>query len=62
MREREGVKMQVLGLEAALMSDLKFRFSLCVLVKTSIIQHSACFMVQLSHPYMTVGKTIALTR
>ena len=30
--------------------------------KTSIIQHSACFMVQLSHPYMTVGKTIALTR
>ena len=26
------------------------------------IQHSALFMVQLSHPYMTTGKTIALTR
>ena len=30
--------------------------------KASIIQHSAFFMVQLSHPYMTTGKTIALTR
>ena len=29
---------------------------------TSILQHSAFFMVQLSHPYMTTGKTIALTR
>ena len=29
--------------------------------KTSILQHSAFFMVQLSHPYMTTGKTIALT-
>ena len=29
--------------------------------KTSI-QHSAFFIVQLSHPYMTTGKTIALTR
>ena len=28
----------------------------------SILQHSAFFMVQLSHPYMTTGKTIALTR
>ena len=27
-----------------------------------ILQHSAFFMVQLSHPYMTTGKTIALTR
>ena len=30
--------------------------------KTSILQRSAFFMVQLSHPYMTTGKTIALTR
>ena len=30
--------------------------------KTSILWHSALFMVQLSHPYMTTGKTIALTR
>ena len=28
----------------------------------SILQHSAFFTVQLSHPYMTTGKTIALTR
>ena len=30
--------------------------------KASIPQHSAFFIVQLSHPYMTTGKTIALTR
>ena len=30
--------------------------------KTSFLQHSAFFMIQLSHPYMTTGKTIALTR
>ena len=30
--------------------------------KGSVLQHSAFFIVQLSHPYMTTGKTIALTR
>ena len=30
--------------------------------KASILQHSAFFVVQLSHPYMTTGKTIAFTR
>ena len=30
--------------------------------KASVLQHSAFFMVQLSHPYLTTGKTIALTR
>ena len=30
--------------------------------KASILQHSAFFTVQLSHPYLTTGKTIALTR
>ena len=30
--------------------------------KASILQHSAFFIVQISHPYMTTGKTIALTR
>ena len=30
--------------------------------KASILQRSAFFMVQLSHPYMTTGKTIALTK
>ena len=30
--------------------------------KASILQHSVFFIVQLSHPYMSTGKTIALTR
>ena len=30
--------------------------------KASILQHSSFFMVQLSHSYMTTGKTIALTK
>ena len=30
--------------------------------KASVLQHSAFFIVQLSHAYMTTGKTIALTR
>ena len=30
--------------------------------KASILQHSAFFIAQLSHPYMTTGKTIAWTR
>ena len=30
--------------------------------KTSILQCSAFFIVQLSHPYMTTGKTVALTK
>ena len=30
--------------------------------KASILHHSAFFMVQVSHPYMTTGKTITLTR
>ena len=30
--------------------------------KASILRHSASFIVQLSHPYVTTGKTIALTR
>ena len=30
--------------------------------KASILQHSALFIVQLSHPYITTGKSIALTR
>ena len=31
-------------------------------LKTSILWHSAFFMVQLSHPYMTTGKNMALTK
>ena len=40
------------------------RMTFCFLhsSKASILQHSAFFTIQLSHPYMTTGKTIALTR
>ena len=31
-------------------------------LKASVLQHSAFFMVQLSHPYMATGKTVAFTR
>ena len=34
----------------------------CYNLKASILQHSAFFMIQLLHLYMTTGKTIALTR
>ena len=34
----------------------------CHSSKASILWHSAFFTVQLSHPYMTIGKTMALTR
>ena len=37
-------------------------FSNTTVQKLSILQRSAFFMVQLSHPYMTTGKTITLTR
>ena len=30
--------------------------------KASVLRHSTFFMVQFSHPYMTTGKTIALTK
>ena len=47
----------VLAVQGTLKSLLQHHRS-----KTSILQHSAFFTVQLSHPYMTTGKTIALTR
>ena len=46
-----------LAVQGALKSLLQHHSS-----KASILQHSAFFTVQLSHPYMTTGKTIALTR
>ena len=45
----------------AVQGTLKSLFQ-CHSSKASILQHSALFIVQLSHPYMTTGKTIALTR
>ena len=49
--------MDLLAVQGTLKSLLQHHSS-----KASILQCSACFMVQLSHPYMTTGKTIALTR
>ena len=46
-----------LAVQGALKSLLQHHSS-----KASILWHSALFIVQLSHPYMTTGKTIALTR
>ena len=47
----------LLGIQVTLKSLLQHHSS-----RTSILQHSAFFMVQLSHLYITTGKTIALTR
>ena len=47
----------VLAVQGTLKSLLQYHSS-----KASILWHSAFFIVQLSHPYMTTGKTIALTR
>ena len=49
--------MDLLAVQGTLRSLLQHHSS-----KTSILWHSAFFMVQLSHPYMTTGKAIALTR
>ena len=49
--------LDLLALQGALKSLLQHHNS-----KASILWHSAFFIVQLSHPYMTIGKTIALTR
>ena len=47
----------VLAVQGTLKSLLQHHSS-----KASILRHSAFFIVQLSHPYMTTGKTITLTR
>ena len=49
--------LDLLAVQGTLKSLLKHHSS-----KASILQCSAIFIVQLSHPYMTTGKTIALTR
>ena len=49
--------LDLLAVQGTLKSLLKHHSS-----KASILWHSAFFIVQLSHPYMTTGKTIALTR
>ena len=49
--------MDLLAVQGALRSLLQHHSS-----KASVLQRSAFFIVQLSHPYMTTGKTMALTR
>ena len=49
--------LDLLAVQGTLKSLLQHRSS-----KASILQHSAFFIAQLSHPYMTTGKTITLTR
>jgi len=49
--------LDLLGVQGTLKSLLQHHSS-----KASILQHSAFFIVQLSHPHTTTGKTIALTR
>ena len=49
--------LDLLAVQGTLKSILQHHSS-----KASILQRSAFFTVQLSHPYMTTGKTIALTR
>ena len=49
--------LDLLAVQGSLKSLLQHHSS-----KASILWHSAFFIVQLSHPYMTTGKTIALTR
>ena len=49
--------LDLLAVQGTLKSLLQYHHS-----KASILQCSAFFIVQLSHPYMTTGKTIALTR
>ena len=50
-------RMDLLAVQGTLKSLLQHHTS-----KASFLRHSAFFTVQLSHPYMTTGKTIALTR
>ena len=49
--------MDLLAVHGTLKSLLQHHSS-----KASVLQHLALFIVQLSHPYMSTGKTIALTR
>ena len=49
--------LDLLAVQGTLKSLLKHHSS-----KASVLQRSAFFIVQLSHPYMTTGKTIVLTR
>ena len=52
----------VQGTLKSLLQHHTSKTSILFFFKASILWHSAFFIVQLSHPYMTTGKTVALTR
>ena len=49
--------LDLLAVQVTLKSLLQYQST-----KVSVFRHSAFFIVQLSHPYMTTGKTVSLTR
>ena len=49
--------LDLLAVQGTLKSLLQYHSS-----KASVLQHSAFFRVQLSHPYMSIGKNVAFTR
>ena len=49
--------LDLLAVQGTIKSLLQYHSS-----KASILRHSAFFIIQLSHPHMTIGKTITLTR
>ena len=56
------ISFRMTGLISLQSKGLSRVFSSSTVQKASILQCSTFFMVHLSHPYMTTGKTIALTR
>ena len=53
--------LRLMGLISLQSKGLSRVFSNTTVQKASVLYHSAFFMVQFSHPYLTTGKTIALT-
>ena len=60
MNTQDWLPLDLTGLISSLFETLKSLLQNCS--SKASIRHSAFFMVQISHPYMTTGKTIALTR
>ena len=62
MNIQDWFSLRLTGLTSLQSKRLSRVFSNTTVKKTSILWHSAFFIVHHSHPYMTTGKTIALTR
>ena len=61
MNIQDWFPLELSGLLSLLSKGLSKSLLQCYSSKTSVLRHSAFFTVQLSHSYMTTGKTIALT-